>query len=174
MRRRRLIHLPALNVLLGFPIQLLGLLALPYLGVRYLIDGGDVSKDAEAYASTITKKLPGGEGGGWGAGVMAGQASFALHCDPGAGGQAGSKSGECGTQGLGRGGAADGHLPRIPPPATQAWRRSDRFSVFGRKACLLLKKSTRKNDPLCCQPQTPTLASPCVRLMLPVRRARFH
>ncbi|GBF87293.1 tRNA-dihydrouridine synthase [Raphidocelis subcapitata] len=54
-----LIHLPALNVLLGFPIQLLGLLALPYLGVRYLIDGGDVSKDAEAYASTITKKLPG-------------------------------------------------------------------------------------------------------------------
>lgn len=54
-----LIHLPALNVLLGFPIQLLGLLMLPYLGIRYLVDGGDVAKDVETYTSTITKKLPG-------------------------------------------------------------------------------------------------------------------
>jgi hypothetical protein len=50
-------------VLLGFPIQLLGLLMLPYLGIRYLVDGGDVAKDVETYTSTITKKLPGGEGG---------------------------------------------------------------------------------------------------------------
>ncbi|KAI8462887.1 MAG: hypothetical protein J3K34DRAFT_475724, partial [Monoraphidium minutum] len=54
-----LIHLPALDVLLGFPVQLVGLLLLPYLGVRYLVDGGDVSKDVEAYTSTIVKKLPG-------------------------------------------------------------------------------------------------------------------
>ena len=54
-----LIHLPVLNALLGFPVQFIGLLALPYLGVRYLVDGGSVSKDAEAYVDSIVKKLPG-------------------------------------------------------------------------------------------------------------------
>lgn len=33
---------------------------LPYLGLRYLVDGGDVSKDVEAYTAAIVKKLPGG------------------------------------------------------------------------------------------------------------------
>lgn len=37
---------------------------LPYLGVRYFMDGADVKKDAEVYLSTITKKLPGAGGGG--------------------------------------------------------------------------------------------------------------
>lgn len=54
-----LIHLPALDVLLGFPVQLVGLLLLPFLGLRYLVDGADVTKDVEAYVSSITKKLPG-------------------------------------------------------------------------------------------------------------------
>ncbi|KAF6261659.1 hypothetical protein COO60DRAFT_1500622 [Scenedesmus sp. NREL 46B-D3] len=54
-----LIHLPALDVVLGFPVQLVGLLALPYLGVRWLVDGNDASKDIEAAAGTIIKKLPG-------------------------------------------------------------------------------------------------------------------
>ena len=43
----RLIHLPALDILLGFPVQLLGLLALPYLGIRYLVDNKDVGQDLE-------------------------------------------------------------------------------------------------------------------------------
>lgn len=54
-----LIHLPALDVVLGFPVQLVGLLTLPYLGVRWFVDGGDASKDIEAAAGTIIKKLPG-------------------------------------------------------------------------------------------------------------------
>jgi hypothetical protein len=35
---------------LGFPVQLVGLLTLPYLGVRWFVDGGDASKDIEAAA----------------------------------------------------------------------------------------------------------------------------
>lgn len=46
-------------MLLGFPVQLLGLVLLPYLGVRYLADGGDVAKDVEAAAGSVIKKLPG-------------------------------------------------------------------------------------------------------------------
>eukprot|EP00882_Tetradesmus_deserticola_P001354 GHRQ01001466.1.p2 GENE.GHRQ01001466.1~~GHRQ01001466.1.p2 ORF type:complete len:143 (+),score=42.68 GHRQ01001466.1:2131-2559(+) len=54
-----LIHLPALDIVLGFPVQLVGLLTLPYLGVRWLVDGKDASGDLEAAAGTIIKKLPG-------------------------------------------------------------------------------------------------------------------
>ena len=32
--------------MLGFPIQLLGLIMLPYLVVRYYVDGADLAKDA--------------------------------------------------------------------------------------------------------------------------------
>ena len=65
-------RLPIIRVLpgpqlLGFPVQLLGLLALPYLGLRYLVDGGDVTKDVETYTNAIVKKLPGGEG--WPGGI---------------------------------------------------------------------------------------------------------
>jgi hypothetical protein len=35
---------------LGFPVQLVGLLTLPYLGVRWFVDGNDASKDIEAAA----------------------------------------------------------------------------------------------------------------------------
>lgn len=54
-----IMHLPLLNALVGFPVQLVGLLALPVLGVRYLVDGGDFGKDLETAASSIVKKLPG-------------------------------------------------------------------------------------------------------------------
>lgn len=54
-----LIHLPALDVLLGFPVQLIGLLLLPYFGLRYFVDGGSVTKDIENYTDAIVKKLPG-------------------------------------------------------------------------------------------------------------------
>jgi ABC-type uncharacterized transport system permease subunit len=39
------IHLPVFNILLGFPLQLLGIAMAPYLGVRYLMDGKDVKED---------------------------------------------------------------------------------------------------------------------------------
>lgn len=54
-----LIHLPALNVLLGFPVQLLGLLVMPYLGVRWFVDGQSAGKDIEDAAGKIISKLPG-------------------------------------------------------------------------------------------------------------------
>ena len=34
------IHLPLFNVLLGFPLQLLGLVLTPYLAIRYWVVGG--------------------------------------------------------------------------------------------------------------------------------------
>lgn len=40
-----LIHLPGLNLILGFPIQLVGVLALPLLYVRYGIEGGNILDD---------------------------------------------------------------------------------------------------------------------------------
>ncbi|KAK9824525.1 hypothetical protein WJX72_011092 [[Myrmecia] bisecta] len=54
-----LIHLPGLNILLGFPIQLLGLLTAPVLVVKYVLDGEDFTKDAQAISDKVVKKLPG-------------------------------------------------------------------------------------------------------------------
>ena len=42
--------------LLGFPIQLLGLLTLPYLGVRYYVD--KTSKPADDFSSAAVRHLP--------------------------------------------------------------------------------------------------------------------
>jgi hypothetical protein len=39
---------------LGFPVQLVGLLTLPYLVVRWYVDGNDASKDIEAAAVSGT------------------------------------------------------------------------------------------------------------------------
>lgn len=55
-----LIHLPGLNVLLGFPVQLLGIFALPVLIMRYVVDGkADAGKDAGDLVASITAELPG-------------------------------------------------------------------------------------------------------------------
>lgn len=54
-----LIHLPLLDLLLGFPIQLIGVLSVPLLVTRYLIDGKDPVKDAGEAVTDITKRLPG-------------------------------------------------------------------------------------------------------------------
>ncbi|GAB4820684.1 hypothetical protein N2152v2_007730 [Parachlorella kessleri] len=54
-----LIHLPVFNVLLGFPIQLVGLLALPYLGIKYYVEGEDPKRDAEGVLKKVTNQLPG-------------------------------------------------------------------------------------------------------------------
>lgn len=55
-----LIHLPLLDFLLGFPIQLLGLATLPYLGVKYLVEkDGDITSDAGRAIKKVAKQLPG-------------------------------------------------------------------------------------------------------------------
>ena len=54
-----LMHLPLLNALVGFPVQLVGLLITPYLGVRYLMDNEDPVKDVTAVFEKIVSKLPG-------------------------------------------------------------------------------------------------------------------
>lgn len=55
-----LIHLPALNFILGFPIQLLGLVLLPYLGVKYFVEkDGSITDDAGRAVKKVTKQLPG-------------------------------------------------------------------------------------------------------------------
>lgn len=54
-----LIHLPALDVILGFPVQLVGLLALPYLCVRWFVDGVSAGKDIEDAVGNVVSKLPG-------------------------------------------------------------------------------------------------------------------
>lgn len=49
-----LIHIPVFDVLLGFPIQLLGLIMTPYLGVRYLVDKKDFVEDTgKAFVSPV-------------------------------------------------------------------------------------------------------------------------
>lgn len=52
-------HLPALDVLVGFPIQLVGFFTLPYLGVRWFVDGKDAGKDIEEAVTYVASKLPG-------------------------------------------------------------------------------------------------------------------
>lgn len=55
-----LIHLPGLNVLLGFPVQLLGLIATGNLALRYFVDKeGDMMGDLEALVTKVSKRLPG-------------------------------------------------------------------------------------------------------------------
>lgn len=38
-------NLPGLDILLGFPVQLIGVLVLPYLAVKYLANGESVIDD---------------------------------------------------------------------------------------------------------------------------------
>lgn len=54
-----LIHLPLLNVLLGFPIQLIGLLFLPYAVVKYALDDDDYISDIRGASDRVVKRLPG-------------------------------------------------------------------------------------------------------------------
>ena len=56
-----LISRPLLNILLGWPIQLLGLTLLPYFGVKYLVEGDSISDDASDAFHRVLKKLPGFE-----------------------------------------------------------------------------------------------------------------
>lgn len=55
----RIINAPVLNIILGWPLQTLGLLLTPYLAVRYLNDGEDWYADATDVADKVTQQLPG-------------------------------------------------------------------------------------------------------------------
>jgi len=54
----KIMHTVVFDVLLGFPIQLLGLLVLPGLVVKAL-DGKDLVEEGGAYVSSLAKRLPG-------------------------------------------------------------------------------------------------------------------
>jgi len=52
------IHLPVLDFLLGFPVQLVGLLVLPYLLTRWLVDSKDWYEDVSGATGYLVSKLP--------------------------------------------------------------------------------------------------------------------
>lgn len=54
-----LIHLPGLNFLIGFPVQLLGVLIAPYLAIRYGLDKEDWYGDIEGFLKRLAELLPG-------------------------------------------------------------------------------------------------------------------
>ncbi|KAI3436689.1 hypothetical protein D9Q98_006104 [Chlorella vulgaris] len=54
------IHLPLFNILLGFPIQFIGLIATPYLALRYYVDKeAEPLQDVEKVVNKVTAQLPG-------------------------------------------------------------------------------------------------------------------
>lgn len=58
------IHLPVLDVILGFPIQLVGVLVSPYLIARWFLEKKDWFDDVSAATGTVVDQLPGLKKGG--------------------------------------------------------------------------------------------------------------
>lgn len=54
-----LIHLPVLNVLLGFPLELLGMFSAGYIAYEYVKEDGDLVADVASFTNKVTKELPG-------------------------------------------------------------------------------------------------------------------
>ncbi len=54
-----LIHLPVLNLVIGFPLELLGVMSAGALALRYLKQGGDAEADVSAVAASLADTLPG-------------------------------------------------------------------------------------------------------------------
>ncbi|GMH45152.1 hypothetical protein BSKO_13109 [Bryopsis sp. KO-2023] len=54
-----LIHLPGLDFLIGFPVQLLGVVIAPYLAIRYGLDKEDWYGDIETFLKRTAELLPG-------------------------------------------------------------------------------------------------------------------
>lgn len=54
-----LVHAPILSLVLGFPLELLGICSAGALALRYLKQGGDVEADLAAVGATLTETLPG-------------------------------------------------------------------------------------------------------------------
>ena len=55
----KILHTPGLDVLLGGPVQVVGILALPSIVTRYALDKKDWMQDAGEYVDNITSRLPG-------------------------------------------------------------------------------------------------------------------
>ena len=55
----KILHTPGLDILLGGPVQIVGILALPTIVTRYVLDGKDWMQDAGEYVDNITSRLPG-------------------------------------------------------------------------------------------------------------------
>ena len=53
------IHLPVLNLVIGFPLELLGVVSAGALALRYLKQGGDIEADVNGIAATLKDTLPG-------------------------------------------------------------------------------------------------------------------
>lgn len=53
------VHAPVLNVLLGFPLELLGILSAGSLALRYLKEGEDPLEDLGKLGDTLSDTLPG-------------------------------------------------------------------------------------------------------------------
>merc|ERR1711865_570215 len=54
-----LIHLPLLNILVGFPLEVLGLCSAGVLGYKYFAEDGKPEEDLDATLTKIAKELPG-------------------------------------------------------------------------------------------------------------------
>ena len=54
-----LIHLPVLSLVIGFPLELLGVISAGALALRYLKQGGDIEADAAGVVATLEATLPG-------------------------------------------------------------------------------------------------------------------
>lgn len=55
-----LMHLPLFNILIGFPVQLLGLAVTPFLVIRYWVEKtSDPISDLEMVVDKVTGQLPG-------------------------------------------------------------------------------------------------------------------
>ncbi len=54
-----LIHLPVLNLVIGFPLELLGVMSAGALALRYLKQGGDAEADLSSVAATCVARSAG-------------------------------------------------------------------------------------------------------------------
>jgi len=55
----KFIHLPLFNVLLGFPLELLGIFSAGYIAYTYVNEDGDFVGDVSKFTGKVTKDLPG-------------------------------------------------------------------------------------------------------------------
>jgi hypothetical protein len=54
-----LIHLPVLNLVIGFPLELLGVMSAGALALRYTVEGVDPTTDLAKVQATLQDTLPG-------------------------------------------------------------------------------------------------------------------
>jgi len=52
-------HLPVIDILIGVPLEVLGIFSAVFLGYRYVKEDGDAYKDVTTFLKKITADLPG-------------------------------------------------------------------------------------------------------------------